>query len=260
MWSDQLARPTTANHAAERGPNARAATTTATGAVFETILAGIVRGAYPPRSRLPAERDLAKMLGSCRPTLREALRRLAEWNLVEARRGSGIVVRDQREWSIEVLPAFLRYGTATRGGHALVGMLGDLLALRRALLLEIIGTVADRIEPGKLGEARATVERAWEARFDAAEFAAADFDVIRAVVLAADFLPAAWLLNRLVTVYLDVARPLSATIPPPADYLPSYRRFLAALEGGDRKTALHVMKSYLENHDRRLPAALEAIP
>src|SRR5262245_40946618 len=83
-------------------------TPTAINSVFDTLVHDIVRGTYPAGSRLPAERELARMLGASRPTLREALRRLAEWNLVFARRGSGIAVREERDWMIEVLPAYLR--------------------------------------------------------------------------------------------------------------------------------------------------------
>ena len=86
------------------------ATATAVEAVVEALLAEILRGNFPPGTRLPAEREMARLLGASRPTLREALRRLGEWNLVEPRRGSGIVVRPRSEWTIEVLPAFLRYG------------------------------------------------------------------------------------------------------------------------------------------------------
>ncbi len=78
---------------------------TAIDAVFETLLKNIVGGAYPSGARLPAERELARQLGASRPTLREALRRLGEWNLVEPRRGSGVVVRPYRDWSIEVIAA-----------------------------------------------------------------------------------------------------------------------------------------------------------
>ena len=62
--------------------------TTAIDAVFEKLLADIVRGLHPTGTRLPAERELARQLGASRPTLREALRRLGEWKLVEPRRGA----------------------------------------------------------------------------------------------------------------------------------------------------------------------------
>src|SRR5262245_23752541 len=116
-----------------RRPKTLPPTATAVEAVVESLLAEILRGAFPPGTRLPAEREMARMLGASRPTLREALRRLGEWNLVEPRRGSGIVVRPQSDWTIEVLPAFLRHGQPP-AGTTVVRMLLDLLAVRRVLL------------------------------------------------------------------------------------------------------------------------------
>jgi len=54
---------------------------------------GLIRsGEFPPGSRLPPERDLAKQLGVSRPSVREALIALEVEGLVEVRIGSGIYV------------------------------------------------------------------------------------------------------------------------------------------------------------------------
>src|SRR5688500_16807261 len=86
--------------------------------VFDRLVAEIVSGRYAPGARVPAERDLAVTYKASRPTIREALRRLEEWRLITRRRGSGIVVREQREWSFDVLPAYLRYGAPAQGPKA----------------------------------------------------------------------------------------------------------------------------------------------
>src|SRR5262245_36760810 len=137
---------------------------TAIETVFEALLADIVRGTYPAGARLPAERELARMLGASRPTLREALRRLGEWQLVEPRRGSGVVVRPLREWSIEVLPAYLRYARPGPNQPTIARMLLDLLALRRAIFRDVIKLVGPRMKPGATLQARAALARAWAAR------------------------------------------------------------------------------------------------
>ncbi len=233
--------------------------TTAAASVFESILADIVRGSYPPKSRLPAERELAKLLGASRPTVREALSRLGEWNLVEARRGSGVVVRDQREWCIEVLPAVIRYGTDL-DPKDLTQMVSDLLALRRKVIIAVLELVADRVDPAKLTMARDGVKRAWDARHDGTRFAEEDFYVMRSIVEAADFAPGVWMLNRLAGVYLDIARTVSGTVPPPPEYVLAYDQFLDALEDGDAARALRLETEYLENHDKRLLAFLGGNP
>src|SRR5438309_10078327 len=111
-------------------PNPDPNPTTAIDAVFERLLADILSGVYSAGARLPAERELARQLGASRPTLREALRRLGEWNLVEPRRGSGVVVRPYRDWSLEVFAAYMRYGKPEPGQPGLVRMLLDVLAMR----------------------------------------------------------------------------------------------------------------------------------
>lgn len=230
---------------------------TAVEAVFDAILAEIVRGHYPPGARMPAERELARQLGASRPTLREALRRLGEWNLVEPRRGSGVVVRPMREWSIEVLPAYLRWGRPGPGQPTIARMLVDLLALRRALFVDVVRLVAARVQPGGTASARAALDRAWALRDQPALFQREDFQVIRAVVEAAGLLPALWMLNRVAGVYLDVAETLSAAFRPPDTYHEAHSRFLDALDRGDADAACEVIADYLDHHDRALVSALE---
>jgi GntR family transcriptional regulator, transcriptional repressor for pyruvate dehydrogenase complex len=229
---------------------------TATGAVFDTILADIVRGAYPPGARLPAERELARQLGASRPTLREALRMLSEWQLVESRRGSGVVVRDRRDWSIEVLPAYLRYASPAPGEPSITRMLADLLALRRSMIRDMIGIVAERMPPGGTTRAKAALARAWAVRAEPRAFADEDFAVMREVVEAAELLPALWLLNRLSGVYLEIARTITGAVRPPDDYLASHERVFAALEARDPARAREAMADYLDRHDRHLLAAM----
>ncbi|MSP60092.1 MAG: FadR family transcriptional regulator [Myxococcales bacterium] len=225
-------------------------------ALFDRLLADIVGGKYPAGARLPAERDLARLLGASRPTLREALGRLGEWGLIEARRGSGVVVRDQREWSLEVLPAWLRHGAPARSPDALARMVLDLLALRRALFVDLLRVIGDRIDPTTLLAARAAVARAWGSRRDGPTFIREDIGAIRILVEGARFLPALWLLNGLGRVYEDIARALTGAATVPPDYLASYRAVFDALARRRTERACRALGHYLDRHDRRLIAAL----
>ncbi len=49
---------------------------------------------FPPNSRLPSERDMARQLGVSVPSLREALKTLAVMGVVDTRHGSGTRVAD----------------------------------------------------------------------------------------------------------------------------------------------------------------------
>ena len=224
-------------------------------AVFAAILADIVSGKYPHGARLPAERELARVLGASRPTLREVLRRLTEWCLIAPRRGSGIVIRPPSEWSIEVLPAYVRFAGKNSLDLPIVQLMVDMLALRRSLLVEIIGLVCGRTSPDGLAAARSLLDHAYAERAHPLRFLAADLAVIRQVALAARFFPAVWLLNRLASVYLELAGSLAGAISPPHDYHEVHSQVFDALEAGDRGQAVTIMRDYLVRHDRRLLGA-----
>jgi len=66
-------------------------------AVASQIRQLIDSGRFPPLSRLPAERELAQILGVSRPSLREALIALEIGGNVEVRMGSGIYVTSRAE-------------------------------------------------------------------------------------------------------------------------------------------------------------------
>jgi len=228
---------------------------TAIDAVFEALLKNIVGGAYGSGARLPAERELARQLGASRPTLREALRRLGEWNLVEPRRGSGVVVRPYRDWSIEVLAAYMRYGKPAAGQPGIVQLVLDVLAMRRAVALEVVRATARRIPRGGTATARAAMARAWSLR-DQPAYAREDFEVMRAIAETAQFTPGLWLLNRLAEVWYDAASTLRFAIRPPDDYVSVYTKFFDLIEAGEAESACALMAAYLERHDSKLIGAL----
>src|SRR5512136_1419231 len=74
------------------------------------LISAILDGAFAIHSSLPAERELAAQLGVTRPTLREALQRLARDGWVEIRHGRPTRVRDYwREGNLGVLGAIAQH-------------------------------------------------------------------------------------------------------------------------------------------------------
>lgn len=61
--------------------------------VYAQIRRLIERGDFPPDVRLPTEDELARRFGVSRPVVRDALGRLGREGTVEAKRGSGTIVR-----------------------------------------------------------------------------------------------------------------------------------------------------------------------
>lgn len=64
--------------------------------IADQVAGLIARGEFPPGARLPTERELAKLLGVSRPSVREGLIALEVEGLVDVRVGSGIYVRRAR--------------------------------------------------------------------------------------------------------------------------------------------------------------------
>lgn len=61
--------------------------------LYEQISERILRGDYPPQSRLPSEADLGAEFKVSRPVVRQALARLREEDMVASRQGSGSWVK-----------------------------------------------------------------------------------------------------------------------------------------------------------------------
>ena len=179
--------------------------------VFDQLVAGIITGRYPAGCHLPSERELSRTLQTGRTTLREAMRGLTSWRLVDVRHGSGVMVRDQAEWAFDVLPAYLRFGGISLGPRKVAAILADLLDTRRALIVDLFLLVPGRLKKGGLDAARAAVARAWQQRGDSAAFVREDLQVIRAVLLAAELLPPLWILNSITDPYLRLAEMLGGT-------------------------------------------------
>jgi GntR family transcriptional regulator, transcriptional repressor for pyruvate dehydrogenase complex len=230
---------------------------TAIDAVFDRLLSDIVKGNHQAGSRLPAERDLAKQLGASRPTLREALRRLGEWNLVEPRRGSGVVVKPYRDWSIEVMPAYIKYGKPGPGQPSISRILIDLFSLRRALILEVIKQTAGRIPPHASHAGRAAMARAWSMREQKKQFPREDFEVMRCIVESAGFIPGLWLLNRISEIWFSMADAIQFAIVAPDDYVTTYSAFFDLIDIGKSGDAYEAMSAYLDRHDNAMIKMLE---
>ncbi|MPY78240.1 MAG: FCD domain-containing protein [Actinophytocola sp.] len=105
-----------------------------------------------PGSRLPAERELATMLGVSRPSLREAMRSLEARGRVDIRHGQGVFVTE---------PA------ATRGLRSALSdsemTLVELFDMREVLELPAAAWAATRQDPQRLARVREAYEQLDEA-------------------------------------------------------------------------------------------------
>lgn len=117
----------------------------------------ILEGSLKPGDRLPAERELAADLGVSRPSLREAIQKLASKGLVQSRQGGGTYVTDRLE------SAFRDPWQEMLGAHP--NLREDLLEFRRMLEGQAAEWAAERATEAdleRLGQAFATLSKAFE--------------------------------------------------------------------------------------------------
>lgn len=82
----------------------------------QALVTAILDGTYPPGSTLPGERELARLLGVTRPTLREALQRLERDGWIAINHGKPTQVNDYwRAGGLNVLSGLVRYGQLPPG-------------------------------------------------------------------------------------------------------------------------------------------------
>jgi GntR family negative regulator for fad regulon and positive regulator of fabA len=111
----------------------------------ERLVTAILDGTYPPGSTLPGERDLAAQLGITRPTLREALQRLACEGWLTIQQGKSTQVNDVwQEGGLNVLGAMVRYSQRLPADFV-PNLLAVRLALAPAYTGEAVARAAARV-------------------------------------------------------------------------------------------------------------------
>ena len=108
----------------------------------------VARGEFKPGDRLPPERDLAKVLGVSRPTVREAMIALEIAGLVEVRVGAGAFVTDKARTN-GAANSRLFEGA---GSSPL-----ELIAARRTIEPEVAALAAQYATPGEIAAIAETV-------------------------------------------------------------------------------------------------------
>jgi DNA-binding FadR family transcriptional regulator len=150
---------------------------TAAEEVADRLITAVAVGEFLPGDRLPVERELARLLGVSRPTVREAISRLQSAGVVEIRRGrlGGTYVRDS--WTEVSAPA-VRRTLLPRWPE--FEQLFDL----RGLVEEMVArTAARRRRPEHIEQIRRAV-KAYESAQSAREMHAADTAFHQAVLEA----------------------------------------------------------------------------
>jgi DNA-binding FadR family transcriptional regulator len=109
----------------------------------------VARGEFKPGDRLPPERDLAKVLGVSRPTVREAMIALEMAGLVEVRVGAGTFVTDKAKNGAPNGRLFENVGSSPL----------ELIAARRTIEPEVAALAAQAATPAEIAAIAETVAK-----------------------------------------------------------------------------------------------------
>ncbi len=236
-------------------------TTNIADTIFEDLRAQILKGNLKAGQRLMGERELATRYGTNRNTLREAVRKLEQANLVSVRHGRGVIVSDfRRTGTLELLSPYLQSGPELR---ELVDMLEDILVPRVFLIEYATRLAARRAEPSdvqRITELTELLITAFEAK-DAKVVAKGFHRWLDAVVDASHSTPVRWTANP----FLQALRSLLERLPMLWILEPSFpahlRAVAAAIESGDEDGAARATTDYYQRVDSQLLALMRrALP
>ncbi|MFE3187813.1 FadR/GntR family transcriptional regulator [Nocardia sp. NPDC059240] len=200
--------------------------------VFEQLVGEVLDGELPPGAALPAERALAETLGVSRPTVREALQRLAHTGLVEVRQGGSTTVRDfRRHAGLEMLPRLL-----IRQGELDYDVVRSILETRRVLGREVAALAAERAADGLATALDTAVETLGAERDPVARqlLAITFWDHL---VDAANSIVYRLLYNDLRAVYEPAVHALATLMASEVGSTDRYRALAAAVIAGDATEA-----------------------
>ena len=148
--------------------------------IAEQLRAAIVSGQFKIGERLPTEDELAQRYGVSRPSVREALKRLAAQNLVRARRGpSG--------GNFVVKPSYAELAESLSGAATLLVGLGaldieEIIEARRTLQGSCVRLALDNATAQNIASLEAALARQQDPAISDEAFCQADVSFHRALV------------------------------------------------------------------------------
>lgn len=214
--------------------------------LYTAVLERIIAGTYPPGQRLPTEAELAAEFGVSRPTVREALARLRDDDLVDSRKGSGSWVKRQPHRAV------LRYAPV-----ASIGDLQRLLVFRAAVEPKAAALAAERRTEAQLEAIDRAIERL-EALTRAGQVATeADMDLHLQIAEASGnryFAETLALLREQMSFGIQLVRSLSLRRPPAwrERVMGEHRAIVEAIRTQDPAAAEAAMLRHVQNTRTRM--------
>ena len=229
--------------------------TSASGAVFEQLIAELVAGRLEPGESLPAERALTERLGVNRQAVREALQRLAQAGLVRINQGEPTRALDyRRSAGLDLLPRLL-FGA---GGTLEVEVARSIIEMRALIGPEVARLAATRSRAEMLPELE-TVVAEMGATEDLGLLARLDLDFWDLLIDAADNIAYRLAFNSLRETYEPMATSLSAVLAGELTDIDARRTIAAAIGAADGQAAEAAARTLLARGSLAITEALAAL-
>jgi GntR family transcriptional regulator, transcriptional repressor for pyruvate dehydrogenase complex len=198
----------------------------------------VVRGELRPGNRLPAERELAILLGVSRPTVRAGLKGLAAMGTVHTRHGAGTYITEApvlRSEPLNLLAALHGFSRA------------DMYETRRMLEVAAAGLAAERATPSQVSTIADELTNLFASMDDRRTFLLHDIRFHRAVAHASGNPIVTALVEMVSTLYYDRRTQTAerATETNLRDAAEAHRRVYLAIRAHDAARARDAMSDHL---------------
>ena len=217
--------------------------------IADSLQAAIVAGELKVDDRLPSEEDLARRFGVSRPTIREALKRLAAQNLVRSRRGptGGTFVNGP---SREEVRSHLSTAVTMLVGLGEFDLLG-IAEARHQLEMLCVRLAAQRIQSEQLDIMEAELAEQRKKSLSDVDFCASDVRFHRALVDGSQNEVLQFLMVAVIEALQPVANLVVFKLREREIIVAQHERIYRALRSGDgteAEGALSEQMTYLRGH------------
>lgn len=216
--------------------------------VATRLRADILAGRIAPGSRLPAERELATMLGVNRLTLRASLAQLEALGFITTRHGSGSVVNNWRQRAgLEAVSSV--FSALDPSEVVYEHFVGSVLEFRRAIAAEIFALAMGKVTKESYARLEAIHATMVQKLDDPLAFAEEDINFMRELCVAVDNVCFELVLNTFARLRVDAPEFVKLLYADCADWAKVYPIGLKILKTGQQELAWTTLRQALEARD-----------
>jgi GntR family transcriptional regulator, transcriptional repressor for pyruvate dehydrogenase complex len=204
----------------------------------------IHRGELRPGDRLPPERDLAKLLGVSRPTLRAGIRSLAAVGVLHSRQGAGtFVVKTDGPPSLDSSPLRLMASL-----HGLTS--AEMFEARMSLEMAVAGLAAERATGDQMASMSEEVAGMFASLDDPEQFLVHDIRFHQTVAAASGNRILTSLMNMVATILFDTRIKTVKRATDLKESAEMHRAVYRAIRERNTEAARAAMREHLERAQR----------